>query len=71
VKLYQLKYLIFIGSCLFFLSPLIGQDKDAVTFELSLSKEALGINERLRVDFTMNKDGDNFNPPNFEGFRVP
>ena len=30
----------------------------------------MGINERLRVDFTMNKDGDNFNPPDFEGFRV-
>ncbi|MDO6808258.1 BatD family protein [Zobellia galactanivorans] len=43
---------------------------DAVTFEMKLSKEKLGINERLRVDFTMNKDGDNFNPPDFEGFRV-
>ena len=46
------------------------QDKDAVTFEIKLSKEKLGINERLRVDFTMNKDGDNFMPPDFEGFRV-
>lgn len=46
------------------------QDKDAVTFEVQLSKDRLGINERLRVDFTMNKDGDNFNPPDFEGFRV-
>ena len=46
------------------------QDKDAVTFEVELSKEKLGINERLRVDFVMNKDGDEFNPPDFEGFRV-
>jgi len=46
------------------------QDKNAITFEVKLSKEKLGINERLRVDFTMNKDGDNFNPPEFEGFRV-
>lgn len=46
------------------------QDKDAVTFKVELSKEKLGINERLRVDFVMNKDGDDFNPPDFEGFRV-
>ncbi|WP_149275377.1 BatD family protein [Pareuzebyella sediminis] len=46
------------------------QKETAVTFEMKLSKEKLGINERLRVDFSMNRDGDNFNPPNFEGFRV-
>lgn len=46
------------------------QEKDAVTFEVELSKEKLGINERLRVDFIMNKDGDDFNPPDFEGFRI-
>ena len=41
-----------------------------VTFETKVSKEKLGVNERLRVEFTMNKDGDNFNPPSFEGFKV-
>lgn len=43
-----------------------------VQFEAKLSKSSLGINERLRVDFTMNIDGDNFTPPNFEisGFRI-
>lgn len=46
------------------------QDDDAVTFEMQLSKETLGINERLRVDFSMNRDGDNFIPPDFNGFRV-
>jgi len=46
------------------------QDSDAVTFEMELSKDKLGINERLRVDFAMNRDGDNFNPPDFQGFRV-
>jgi hypothetical protein len=37
-----------------------------------VSKNSLGLNERLRIDFNMNADGDNFNPPNFEasGFRV-
>ena len=48
----------------------IAQDKEAITFEVKLSKSRLGINERLRVDFAMNKDGDNFTPPDFEGFRV-
>jgi len=41
-----------------------------VTFEMKLSKNKLGLNERLRVDFVMNKDGDNFNPPRFNGFKV-
>lgn len=41
-----------------------------VKFEAKASKTKLGINERLRIDFEMNKDGDNFNPPDFEGFTV-
>jgi len=41
-----------------------------VQFEATVSKNTLGINERLRIDFTMNEDGDNFSPPAFEGFRV-
>ena len=41
-----------------------------VQFEAKVSKTKLGLNERLRVDFTMNADGDNFSPPTFEGFRV-
>ncbi|TJY38167.1 BatD family protein [Pontimicrobium aquaticum] len=41
-----------------------------VTFEAKVSKKKLGINERLRIDFVMNKDGDNFNPPNFENFTI-
>jgi len=46
-----------------------GQE-DSVNFETILSKKTLGLNENLRVDFKMNKDGDNFNPPDFKGFRV-
>ena len=45
-------------------------DAEEITFTMNLSKEELGLNERLRVDFTMNKDGDNFKPPQFEGFKV-
>ena len=41
-----------------------------VKFEAKVSKKKLGINERLRVDFEMNQDGDNFVPPSFNGFRV-
>lgn len=41
-----------------------------VTFEAEVSRTRLGINERLRVDFKMNQDGDNFQPPAFESFRV-
>ena len=41
-----------------------------VSFTAKVSKKQLGINERLRVDFTMNKDGDNFEPPNFENFTI-
>ncbi|WP_369752797.1 BatD family protein [Flavobacterium sp. WC2409] len=41
-----------------------------VQFEAKVSKTTLGLNERLRVDFAMNIDGDNFSEPSFEGFRV-
>ncbi len=41
-----------------------------VTFQTKVSRKKLGINERVRVDFIMNADGDDFNPPSFEGFRV-
>ena len=41
-----------------------------VKFEAKVSKKSLGINERLRIDFEMNKDGDNFVPPSFEDFDV-
>ncbi len=41
-----------------------------VRFEAKVSKQKLGVNERLRVDFEMNQDGDNFNPPDFSNFTV-
>lgn len=41
-----------------------------VKFEAKVSKKRLGVNERLRIDFEMNKDGDNFNAPSFSGFTV-
>ena len=41
-----------------------------VDFKAQISKTELGINERLRIEFIMNKEGDNFNPPSFNGFRI-
>ena len=41
-----------------------------VTFEAKVSKRRLGLNERLRIDFEMNENGDNFNPPSFSNFQV-
>ena len=41
-----------------------------VSFVAKPSKTKLGVNERLRVDFVMNKDGDNFSSPSFENFTV-
>jgi hypothetical protein len=41
-----------------------------VQFEARVSKTTLGLNERLRIDFVMNVDGDNFVQPSFDGFRI-
>ena len=41
-----------------------------VDFDLRVSKKKLGVNERLRIDFVMNQNGDNFNPPSFENFNL-
>ncbi|MEN2486746.1 BatD family protein [Flavobacterium sp. B11] len=41
-----------------------------VQFEARVSKNSLGINERLRIDFIMNVDGDNFEQPSFDGFKM-
>ena len=41
-----------------------------VSFEAKASKTTLGVNERLRIDFVMNKDGDNFKSPSFDNFTV-
>ena len=64
LKIYLLAFLL-----QFSIVQMTGQE-DSVNFETILSKKTLGINENLRVDFKMNKDGDNFNPPDFKGFRV-
>jgi len=57
----------------FFLSVVLlcfSQSIAQVSFQTKVSKNRLGINERLRVTFEMNQNGDNFNPPSFEGFTI-
>lgn len=41
-----------------------------IEFKADVSKNTLGANERLRIEFTMNKNGDNFTPPSFQDFVV-
>ena len=63
------RFYIFLFFAITIMSNLKAQD-DSISFEAVLSKKSLGINENLRVDFKMNKDGDNFTPPSFKGFTV-
>ncbi|MEM0577240.1 BatD family protein [Flavobacterium polysaccharolyticum] len=57
----------FIAVALFIIAnPLLAQ----IQFEARVSKNTLALNERLRVDFIMNVDGDNFIQPSFDGFRI-
>ena len=41
-----------------------------VEFKATPSRTKIGVNERLRVEFSMNQDGDNFVPPSFQGFNA-
>lgn len=41
-----------------------------IEFKASPSRTSIGINEKLRVEFSMNKDGDNFTAPDFKGFQA-
>ena len=41
-----------------------------VNFDVRVSKKKLAINERLRVDFVMNENGDDFTPPSFSEFNL-
>ncbi|MBT8265647.1 MAG: BatD family protein, partial [Bacteroidia bacterium] len=65
-----IKYITCLSILLFLNVSLAQNDVETVTFEAKVSKKKLGINERLRIDFVMDQDGDNFNPPNFQNFTV-
>lgn len=56
-----------ISILLFTLQSVIGQ----VTFKTEVSKTELGLNERLRIEFSIDRQGaDDFTPPDFQNFKV-
>ena len=60
-KYYILGFLVFASQLLF----------AQIEFKTAVSKNKLGVNQRFRVQFTVNKQGaDNFQPPSFANFRV-
>lgn len=61
-KFYILVFFAFLSLTLFAQEPKL---------TVSVSKNKLGLNQRLRVEFSINKQGaDNFQPPKFQNFRV-
>ena len=54
--------------CLIFLVSVNIQSQ--ISFDAKVSKKRLGLNERLRVDFVMNENGDDFTPPPFTNFQI-
>lgn len=66
MKYVKKKHIVFFFILL--LSSVVGFAQ--VKFEAKVSRKKLGVNERLRIDFEMNEDGDNFNPPDFQNFKV-
>ena len=60
-KIYILTILVFATQVLF----------AQVTFKSSVSKNNLGVNQRFRIEFSVDKQGaDNFKPPSFADFKV-
>ncbi len=56
---------------LLFLSFLTQSIFAQAEFKTTVSKSKLGVNERFRIVFSINKQGaDNFTPPSFENFKV-
>ncbi|VXB81543.1 BatD protein [Flavobacterium sp. 9AF] len=58
---------VFIILLLFINITLLAQE---IKFETKLSKSTIGLNEKVQVTFAINEDGDNFQAPNFDGFRI-
>ncbi len=56
--------------CLFSLLTFSGFAQQA-ELEVNVSKNKLGLNQRLRIEFSINKQGaDDFTPPKFSDFKV-
>ena len=41
-----------------------------VKFEAQTERSSYGLNERIQLVFTINNEGDNFEPPKFSGFKT-
>lgn len=54
----------------FVLTISLGAFAQETEFTTEVSRKSLGQNEHLRVDFSINKNGDNFSAPNFDGFSI-
>lgn len=64
-----MKLKIYISIFIGILSIALGAQEVKLTTKVSKNK--LGLNQRLRVEFSVNKQGgDNFTPPRFKNFRV-
>ena len=64
-----MKLKIYISIFISLLSIPLGAQEVKLT--TTVSKNKLGLNQRLRVEFSVNKQGgDNFTPPRFKNFRV-
>ena len=67
MKLMKLKFYISLFICLLSIS-LVAQE---ATLKAKVSKNKLGVNQRLRIEFSIDKQGgDNFSPPKFTNFKV-
>lgn len=61
IKFYILGFLMLISQGIF----------AQIAFEAAVSKNNLGVNQRFRIEFSVNKQGaDNFKPPSFHNFKV-
>ncbi|MDA9362712.1 BatD family protein [Polaribacter sp.] len=64
-----MKLKIYISIFVSILSIALGAQEAKLT--TTVSKNKLGLNQRLRVEFSINKQGgDNFTPPQFQNFRI-
>jgi hypothetical protein len=67
MKMMKLKFYITVFISLLSLS-ILAQEAELT---VKVSKNKLGLNQRLRIEFSMNKQGaDNFTPPDFKDFLV-
>ena len=65
----NMKLKIYTSLLLLFITLTINAQESAL--KATVSKNKLGINQRLRVEFSTNKQGaDNFKAPNFKNFKV-